>query len=69
MELPIYGQRDGTVEVCRVWTMFNLQTHRQKHFKLSTDPFFADKVLDIGGLYLNPPDQAIVLCMDGKSQT
>ena len=49
--------------------MFNLQTHRQKHFKLSTDPFFADKVLDIGGLYLNPPDQAIVLCMDGKSQT
>ena len=47
----------------------NIQPHRQKHFKLSTDPFFAEKVRDIAGLYLNPPDNAIVLCVDEKSQT
>ena len=55
--------------VHRVWTAFNIQPHRQKHFKLSTDPFFAEKVRDIVGLYLNPPDNAMVLCVDEKSQT
>ena len=54
--------------VQRVWKAFGLQPHRQKHFKLSTDPFFVDKVRDIVGLYLNPPDKAMVLCVDEKSQ-
>ena len=55
--------------VHRVWTAFSIQPHRQKHFKLSTDPFFAEKVHDIVGLYLNPPAGAMVLCVDEKSQT
>jgi len=54
--------------VHRVWKAFGIQPHRQKHFKLSTDPFFVEKVRDIVGLYLNPPDKAIVLCVDEKSQ-
>jgi putative transposase len=54
--------------VHRLWRAFGLQPHRQKHFKLSTDPFFVEKVRDIVGLYLNPPDQAMVLCVDEKSQ-
>jgi len=54
--------------VQRIWSAFNLQPHRQKHFTLSTDPFFVDKVRDIVGLYLNPPDKAMVLCVDEKSQ-
>jgi putative transposase len=54
--------------VQRVWSAFGLQPHRQKHFKLSTDPFFAEKVCDVVGLYLNPPDHAIVLSIDEKSQ-
>lgn len=54
--------------VHRVWKAFGLQPHRQKHFKLSTDPFFVEKVRDIVGLYLNPPDNAIVLGVDEKSQ-
>jgi transposase len=52
----------------RIWEAFSLQPHRQKHFKLSTDPFFVQKVRDIVGLYLNPPDKALVLCVDEKSQ-
>ena len=55
--------------VHRVWKAFNIQPHRQKHFKLSTDPFFVEKVHDIVGLYLNPPDNAMVLCVDEKGQT
>ena len=55
--------------VHRVWSAFNIQPHRQKHFKLSTDPFFVEKVHDIVGLYLNPPEHAMVLCVDEKSQT
>jgi len=55
--------------VNRVWSAFGVQPHRQKHFKLSTDPFFVEKVVDIVGLYLNPPDHAVVLCVDEKSQT
>lgn len=54
--------------VQRVWKAFGIQPHRQKHFKLSTDPFFVEKVRDIVGLYLNPPDKAMVLCVDEKSQ-
>jgi len=54
--------------VQRVWKAFGLQPHRQKHFKISTDPFFVEKVRDIVGLYLNPPDHAVVLCVDEKSQ-
>ncbi len=54
--------------VHRVWQAFGLAPHRQKHFKLSTDPFFVEKVRDIVGLYLNPPHKAVVLCVDEKSQ-
>lgn len=54
--------------VHRIWQAFGLQPHRQRHFKLSTDPFFIEKVRDIVGLYLDPPDKAIVLCVDEKSQ-
>lgn len=52
----------------RIWRAFGLQPHRQKHFSLSTDPLFVEKVRDIVGLYLNPPDKALVLCVDEKSQ-
>src|SRR6476620_5540566 len=54
--------------VYRIWQAFGLEPHRQKHFKLSTDPFFVEKVRDIVGLYLNPPENAVVLCVDEKSQ-
>lgn len=54
--------------VHRIWQAFGLQPHRQKHFKISTDPFFVEKVRDIVGLYLHPPDKAVVLCVDEKSQ-
>jgi putative transposase len=53
--------------VHRIWQGFGLERHRQKHFKLSTDPFFVEKVRDIVGLYLNPPENAVVLCVDEKS--
>jgi transposase len=58
----------STSSVGRVWRAFGLQTHRVETFKLSTDPLFVDKVRDIVGLYLNPPDRALVLCVDEKSQ-
>lgn len=54
--------------VQRYFALFGVQPHRSKHFKLSTDPFFVDKVRDIVGLYLNPPDHALVLSVDEKSQ-
>jgi len=54
--------------VWRTWQAFGLQPHRQEKFKLSTDPQFIEKVYDICGLYLNPPERAVVLCMDQKSQ-
>ena len=60
------GLSKSTVQ--RVWQTFGIQPHRQKHFNLSTDPFFVEKVRDIVGLYLNPPDNAMVLCVDEKSQ-
>jgi transposase len=54
--------------VGRVWRAFGLQPHRSETFKLSTDPLFAEKVCDIVGLYLSPPDRALVLCVDEKGQ-
>lgn len=54
--------------VHRIWNAFGLQPHRHKSFKLSTDPFFVEKVRDIVGLYLSPPQKAVVLCVDEKSQ-
>ena len=54
--------------VARYFALFGLQPHRSKSFKISTDPFFIEKVRDIVGLYLNPPDKALVLCVDEKSQ-
>ena len=52
----------------RIWHAFSLQPHRSKTFKLSKDPLFIEKVRDIVGLYLSPPDKALVLCVDEKSQ-
>ena len=54
--------------VARYFALFGLQPHRSQSFKLSTDPFFVEKVRDVVGLYLNPPDKALVLCVDEKSQ-
>jgi len=54
--------------VVRIWRSFGLQPHRSETFKLSTDPWLVEKVRDIVGLYLNPPQHAVVLCVDEKSQ-
>jgi putative transposase len=54
--------------VQRVWKALGPQPQRQKHFKISNDPFFVEKVRDVVALYLNPPDHAIVLGVDEKSQ-
>jgi transposase len=54
--------------VCRIWQEHELQPHRQETFKLSRDPEFVPKLLDVVGVYLNPPQNAIVLCVDEKSQ-
>ena len=54
--------------VSRIWRAFGLQPHRQDTWKLSKDPLFIDKVRDVVGLYLNPPERAVVLCVDEKSQ-
>lgn len=54
--------------IVRIWNAFGLQPHRQESSKLSTDPLFVDKVRDIVGLYLDPPERAVVLCVDEKSQ-
>ena len=58
----------STTTVHRYLTLFGLQPHRTRSFKLSTDPFFIEKVRDVVGLYLNPPEHALVLCVDEKSQ-
>jgi len=52
----------------RIWRAFGLKPHLTEAFKLSTDPQFIDKVRDIVGLYLNPPEAALVLCVDEKTQ-
>ena len=54
--------------ISRIWRAFALQPHRSETSKLSRDPLFIEKVRDIVGLYLNPPDQALVLCVDEKAQ-
>jgi putative transposase len=54
--------------VQRYLRLFGVQPHRQRSFKLSTDPFVVEKVRDVVGLYLNPPENALVLCVDEKSQ-
>jgi len=54
--------------VNRIWRAFGLQPHRSETFKLSNDPLLIDKVRDIVGLYMNPPDHAVVLCVDEKAQ-
>jgi transposase len=54
--------------IVRIWHAFGLQPHRVENFKFSKDPQFVEKVRDIVGLYMNPPDRAIVLCVDEKSQ-
>src|SRR3954467_3977298 len=54
--------------VHRIWKAFGLQPHRSETFKLSRDPQFVAKVRDVVGLYLNPPERAVVLCVDEKSQ-
>lgn len=54
--------------VARIWEAHGLQPHRVRTFKLSRDPAFVEKLADVVGLYLNPPDKALVLCVDEKSQ-
>ena len=60
------GHAPSTVQ--RIWKAFGLQPHRHETFKLSSDPLFVEKVRDIVGLYLAPPERAMVLCVDEKSQ-
>lgn len=60
------GLSKATIQ--RIWSAQGLQPHRTKGFKLSKDPQFTEKLTDVVGLYLNPPDKAIVLCVDEKSQ-
>jgi transposase len=60
------GVSPATVQ--RIWSELGLQPHRVDTFKVSTDPRFSEKLIDVVGLYLNPPEQAVVLCMDEKSQ-
>ena len=60
------GVSSSTVQ--RVWSARGLKPHRVETFKLSRDPRFEEKLVDVVGLYLNPPEQAVVLCMDEKSQ-
>ena len=62
----VAGISPATVQ--RVWSARGLKPHMVKTFKLSNDPHFEEKLIDVVGLYLNPPEQAVVLCMDEKSQ-
>ncbi len=60
------GHSPSTIH--RIWQAFGLQPHRSESFKLSSDSFFVEKVRDIVGLYMAPPERALVLCVDEKSQ-
>ena len=60
------GVSSSTVQ--RIWSARGIQPHRVKTFKLSNDPQFEEKLVDVVGLYMNPPEKAVVLCMDEKSQ-
>ncbi|MGZ8803002.1 MAG: IS630 family transposase [Mycobacterium sp.] len=64
------AQRSGLSRstIGRIWRAFDLKPHLAENFKLSNDPLFVEKVYDIAGLYLNPPEAAVVLCVDEKSQ-
>jgi transposase len=62
------AQGVSAATVQRIWSARGLQPHRVETFKLSSDLRFEEKLVDVVGLYLNPPDQAVVLCMDEKSQ-
>jgi transposase/DNA-binding CsgD family transcriptional regulator len=64
------AQRAGLSKstIGRIWKAFELQPHRSEDFKLSNDPLFVEKIYDIVGLYLDPPEAAVVLCVDEKSQ-
>jgi transposase len=64
------AQRSGLSKstIGRIWRDFGLKPHRADTFKLSTDPLFIEKVVDVVGLYHNPPERAVVLCVDEKSQ-
>src|SRR5450830_761512 len=64
------AQRSGLSKstIGRIWKAFELKPHRQNGFTLSNDPQFVDKVYDVVGLYLNPPEAAVVLCVDEKTQ-
>jgi transposase len=66
----LMAQKTGLSQtaIVRIWRAFGLQPHRVENFQFSKDPQFVEKVRDIVGLYLNPPDRAIVLCVDEKSQ-
>jgi len=66
----LMAQKTGLSQtaIVRIWRAFGLQPHRVENFKFSKDPQFVEKVRDIVGLYMNPPDRAIVLCVDEKSQ-
>ena len=70
LELTRHGQGQRPVHRHRptIWRAFGLQPHRVETFKLSTDPDFIAKVRDVVGLYMAPPDRALVLCVDEKSQ-
>jgi transposase len=58
----------GSDSVMRIWHAHGLQPHRVETFKLSNDPKFVEKLIDVVGLYMSPPDKALVLCVDEKSQ-
>ena len=60
------GHAPSTIH--RIWQAFGLQPHRTESFKLSKDPLFVEKVRDVVGLYMAPPERALVLCVDEKSQ-
>jgi transposase len=66
----LMAQKTGLSQtaIVRIWHAFGLQPHRVENFKFSKDPQFVEKVRDIVGLYMNPPDRAVVLCVDEKSQ-
>ncbi len=66
----LMAQKTGLSQtaIVRIWRAFGLQPHRVENFKFSKDPQFIENVRDIVGLYMNPPDRAIVLCVDEKSQ-
>jgi transposase len=66
----LMAQKTGLSQtaIVRIWHAFGLQPHRVENFKFSKDPQFVEKVRDIVGLYMNPPDRAMVLCVDEKSQ-